>query len=313
MVTKEELFEKLARCYEKLSLLFEKNKKNFCGSCHSCCTYALTHGVCEIEYQYIDLYLEKHKRAGEGRTFRDYINKKRGIDGQLIYTGCPLYHDTGCSIYPVRPYSCRTYGLYGRIPVPPFCAFRDFIIIYNGKDFYNTVPLAAEFFEIKSFYDILITDNLVEKAEKYYNFALHLYYRGNIDEAEKYLISALETDPYHSQAWYQLALIYYDRGNIFEASKLTEKALSLDPDNLTIKLKLGLFLTRLNENVTAKNIFLQILEKEPLNKMVLIALAHISLISGNCEDARLYCIKALEVDPHLEMALLMLKNLSREK
>ncbi|MEQ8171389.1 MAG: tetratricopeptide repeat protein [Candidatus Eremiobacterota bacterium] len=311
MVTKEELFEKLARYYNKLSLLFEKSKKNFCGSCHSCCTCVLTHGVCEIEYQYIDLFLEKNNRAGEGRAFRDYINKKRTMDGQLIYTGCPLYGDCGCSIYHVRPYSCRTYGLYGRVPVPPFCAFRDFTIIYKAKDFYNTVPLATEFFEIKSFYDILITDDLREKAEKYYNFALHLYYRGNMDEAEKNLKDALQADQSHSQAYYQLALIYYYKGNIFEASKLTEKALSLEPDNLTIKLKLGLFLTRLNENVTAKNIFLQILEKEPFNKMVLVALGHISLISGNCEDARLYCIKALEVDHQLEMALLMLKNISQ--
>ncbi len=311
MVTKEELFEKLGRCYNKLSLLFEKSKKNFCGSCHSCCTCALTHGVCEIEYRYIELYLDKNNRSGETKKFRDYINKKRTMDGQLIYKGCPLYDDCGCSIYPVRPYSCRTYGLYGRVPVPPFCAFRDFTIIYKARDFYNIVPVATDFFEIKSFYDILITDNLTEKAEKYYNFALHLYYRGNINEAEKYLISALETDPYHSQACYQLALIYYDRGNIFEASKLTEKALSLAPDNLTIKLKLGLFLTRLNETVTAKNIFLQILEKEPFNKMALLGLGYIAFISGDREQAREYCIKALEVDPCLDMAVTMLKNLQK--
>lgn len=312
MVTKEGLLEKLGRCYYRLSLLFEKSKKNFCGSCHSCCTCVLTHGVCEMEYQYINLYLDKHNRLHEGRTFRDYINKKRGVDGQLIYTECPLYNDCRCSIYPVRPYSCRTYGLYGRIPVPPFCVFRDFTIIYRPKDFYNIVPEAAEFFEIKSFYDILITDNLTEKAEKYYNFALHLYYRGNIDKAEIFLTDALETDPSHSQAFYQLALIYYDKGNIFEAAKLTEKALSCDPRNVTIKLKLGLFLTKLNEFSRAKNIFLQILEEEPLNKMALLALGHMSFISGNSEDARIYCTKALEVDPYLEMALVMLKNLSVE-
>jgi tetratricopeptide (TPR) repeat protein len=308
MDTKEELLEKLGLFYHKLSLLFEKSKKNFCGSCRSCCTYVLTHGVCEIEYQYIDLYLDKHNRSGEGKKFRDYINKKRNMDGQLIYTGCPLYN-SGCSIYPVRPYSCRTYGLYGRVPSPPFCAFRDFTIIYPPKDFYNIVPLAADFFEIKSFYDILMTYDMIEKAEKYYNFALHLYYRGNIDKSEIFLRVALLVNPSHSQACYQLALIYYSKGNTFEAVKLTEKALSYDPCNLTIKLKLGLFLTKLNEYSNAKKIFLQILEEEPLNKMALLGLGNIFFISGNTEDARKYCLEALKLDPYLEMALTILKYL----
>ncbi|MEQ8188215.1 MAG: tetratricopeptide repeat protein [Candidatus Eremiobacterota bacterium] len=309
MVTREELFDRLEGCYNKLSLLFEKSKKNFCGSCHSCCTCVLTHGVCEIEYQYIDLYLDKNNRTGETKKFRDYINKKRSTDGQIIYNGCPLYDDCGCSVYPVRPYSCRTYGLYGRIPVPPFCAFRDFTITYKAKDFYNTVPLASEFFEIKSLYDILITENLAEKAEKYYNFALHLYYRGNIDEAEKHLGNAIYTDPSHSQAYYQLALIYYDKGNIFQAIDLTEKALSRDPCNLTITLKLALFLTKINETSRAETIFLRILEEDPFNKMALLGLAHIALHSGNIERCREYCIKTLDVDPYLEMARTMLKNL----
>jgi tetratricopeptide (TPR) repeat protein len=308
METKEELLKGLEEIYLKLSLIFEKSKKNFCGSCRNCCTYVLTHGVCDIEYEYIKSHIGNIREA---ENFRDYINKKRHPDGTIMYKACPFYDYSsgGCSIYLVRPYSCRTYGLYGQIPPPPFCTFSQYTIIYPADEFYNILPMAKDFFNLKSLYEIITAPAEKEKAEKCYKFSLHLFYRDNMERAEEFLKQTILYNPAHGQAYYQLAILYYNRGNINRAITFTEESLKYETNNSDIKIKLALFLTRACEYSRAKELFSQVVEKDPLNKMGLLGLGNIFFITGDYEAAKEYCYKALQLDPHMKMAELILNQI----
>ncbi|HPZ06631.1 MAG TPA: YkgJ family cysteine cluster protein [Candidatus Eremiobacteraeota bacterium] len=313
MESKEDLLNNLQNLYLRLSRLFEKNKKNFCGICHSCCTYIFEHGVCDIEYEYIRRYLQEKDDFQNAGKFRDYIRKKRNLYGELLYTECPLYDKDkkGCSIYTARPYSCRVFGLYGRIPPPPFCTFREYSIIYSSKNFYDIAPLSKEFFEIKSLYEILTADTPEKKAERYYTLAIHFYYRDNLDKAKKFLEMAIETDLTHSQSHYQLALFYYEKDNLEKAILKTEEALIYEPENINMRINLGLFLTKNREYLKAKEVFLYVLDKEPLNKMVLSGLGNIFFLTGDFESASMYCQKALNVDSEFEIAKIILNQFSK--
>ena len=315
MEEKEELFKRLKKIYIKLGNLLDRGGKNFCGTCRQCCTYNFLHGVCAIEYDYIDKYLRKKGNSEGGRQFKDYIRKKRTVDGKLLYRGCPLYDEEkkGCSIYPARPYSCRLYGLYGQITPPLYCSHREFTIIYPRNKLYEVSPMATEFFEVKTLYEILLAGTGKEKSEKYYTMAVHKYYRDNPEKSIHFLELAVKEDRKNSEAYYQMALYYYNKNNLDKAINILYKALKYSSENLNLKINLGLFLMQTGELSKAAEEFISVLDKNPENTMALTAMGNLSLIAGNMAMAEKYCKKALEISPSMGLAGKILEKIENQK
>jgi Fe-S-cluster containining protein len=46
----------------------------------------------------------------EDERFRAYLEENGMELGQAVGTTCPYVTETGCSVYPVRPFTCRLYG-----------------------------------------------------------------------------------------------------------------------------------------------------------------------------------------------------------
>lgn len=46
----------------------------------------------------------------EDRRFRRFLEENRIPLGEASGTCCPYVTETGCSVYPVRPFTCRLYG-----------------------------------------------------------------------------------------------------------------------------------------------------------------------------------------------------------
>ena len=146
----KELFKELEKIHSKLSNLFDTSDKNFCQYCHFCCTHLIKQGVNPIEYDYLRLKLKDKKHKVQ--SFEDYINKKTNSKDELLYKRCPFYSDSkkGCSIYNIRPVSCRFYGRYSIIPPPLFCSFHGWTVIYPVREFYQIVPFIKDFIELKN-------------------------------------------------------------------------------------------------------------------------------------------------------------------
>jgi len=85
-----------------------------CGKCSKCCRYPYFYLILyKAEFDLIQRYIEENKILIRIR-FDEIISRK--LDKRVYYRNwvCPLY-DYGthtCSIYPVRPFSCRIYGPY---------------------------------------------------------------------------------------------------------------------------------------------------------------------------------------------------------
>jgi Fe-S-cluster containining protein len=46
----------------------------------------------------------------EDERFKAYLKEKGMRLGEAVGTTCPYVTETGCSVYPVRPFTCRLYG-----------------------------------------------------------------------------------------------------------------------------------------------------------------------------------------------------------
>jgi len=311
MPTKEELLKKLEQIYSELGKSFDRGGKNFCGECSYCCTYNFLHGVSLLEYEYIYIYLERLGMGRKAWEFRDYIRKKRTVRGELIYTGCPLYDEEkkGCSIYTARPYSCRIFGLYGDIPPPLYCSYRDFAILLPAGHFCAMAPMAKELFEIKTLYEVITAKTGEEKADRYYTLGVNQYYRADPHGALPWLEKAIEENPGHKDALYQIAIYYYALGDRGTATKSIREALKYEEKDINLRLHLGLFLMEQGKFDEAKEEFIRVLDINPQNTMALTAMGNFFFTAGNMEKAEVYCKKALEINPSMEMAWLILKKI----
>ncbi|HPZ09677.1 MAG TPA: tetratricopeptide repeat protein [Candidatus Eremiobacteraeota bacterium] len=307
-----DFFARLEEIYSKAARLLDRGGKNLCSPCRFCCTYFLIHGVSQIEYDYIEMKLNEEGRGDSGKIFKDYIRKKRNLYGKLIYEGCPLYDSDkmGCSIYTFRPYSCRFFGFYSPVPEFLFCPFHRYSITYSVKNFYNIVPLAKEFLELRNSYNIYKSETVKEKVEALYQMGYDLYFQGNKENAEIYLLEALLLDPNHWKSHFQLSQIYYFRGEISRAINSAEFALKKDHHNIDIKIHLSLLYLQENRIKDSSDMILEVLSKEGENKIALGILSYLLYLAGNRESSYIYCQRALSLDPHMPVANTVLKLLS---
>lgn len=297
-------FERLEKIYSKAAELLDRGKKNFCSPCRFCCSRFLLHGVSQIEYDNIKIKLKEEGREDKAKDFRDYIQKKRDLQGELIYEGCPLYNTErmGCSIYSFRPYSCRYYGFYSPVPELLFCAFHGYSIIYSVKNFYDIVPLAKEFLELRNEYNIFTAKTDEERVEALYQAGYDLYFQDNREKSLPYLLKAIAIDPCHWKSNFQLSQLYYSTGNLEESINFAESALKRVPHNIDIKIHMSLLYILQNRIIESGNLILDILSEDGENKIALSIMSYLFYLSGKTEEAYIYSQKALSLDSTLPMA-----------
>ncbi|MEQ8190532.1 MAG: YkgJ family cysteine cluster protein [Candidatus Eremiobacterota bacterium] len=301
---KTNFFERLEKIYSKAAEMLDRGKKNFCSPCRFCCTRFLLHGVSQIEYDLIKIRLKEEGREKKAKDFKDYIQKKRDLHGELIHEGCPLYNTErmGCSIYRFRPYSCRYYGFYSPVPEILFCAFHRYSIIYSVKNFYDIVPLAKEFLELRNDYNIFTAKTDEEKVEALYQAGYDLYFQDKKDKSLTYLLQAIFIDQWHWKSNFQLSQLFYSEGNVEESIKFGERALSKNPHNRDIKIHLSLLYILQHRIIDAGNLILDILSEDRTHKIALSIMGYLFYLSGKKEEACIYSQKALSIDPELPIA-----------
>ena len=104
----ETFWEELARLYDRLDGILQATSRD-CGVCGECCRQAVSVRVRPLEADYVRKFVQNEAAV---LKFLDFAaGNKIKIWGEA--TGqCPFQEGALCSIYPVRPYSCRAYGHY---------------------------------------------------------------------------------------------------------------------------------------------------------------------------------------------------------
>jgi tetratricopeptide (TPR) repeat protein len=149
-------------------------------------------------------------------------------------------------------------------------------------------------------------DQLLSRAQGY--FAADQY-----DKAEKEYREVLRLAPGDPVAERQLGIIYYDQGQLLQAYPLLKKSAELDPSNLDVQLRFALALLSVREYTQARDIALQILEKQPGHEQALMLLADTAVTPQDIEETQKLVASLREKDQnrsgyHLAMGLLDLRQ-----
>lgn len=102
------LLDDLAGFYEKLDQALQPSKRT-CGACGECCIKASMLKIYPLELENIKRYVNNEYSI---KKFLDFANSTAIKIWGTVEGQCPFQTGTLCSIYPVRPYFCRIYGLY---------------------------------------------------------------------------------------------------------------------------------------------------------------------------------------------------------
>jgi len=148
-------YEQTELVYKEVDKYLPEHKENPCKDCKMCCTIMASQGATLLEFDYIREYLIKTGRSPEEiEKFRDYVIKlKEPETNKPVHLICPFYSSTkkGCSIYPARPLSCRTFGYFIKDErlhlIPDICNLKKFIKMYTDYTFASVVPFALPFYE----------------------------------------------------------------------------------------------------------------------------------------------------------------------
>ena len=133
-----EKFEKLLVFYKSLTTYLNEvyPYQKDCGTCNKCCCYPYFYMIMySPEFELIQAFIEENSMPVRVK-FDKLVS--RNLDKRVYYKSwvCPLY-DHGkrkCSIYPVRPFSCRVFGAYSTLEGQiDGCVF-DNQIIYKFTD-----------------------------------------------------------------------------------------------------------------------------------------------------------------------------------
>lgn len=140
---RQDFYSALEALYARLDSALPRFEGNPCGSCHLCCTAkGLTRQVVsDLELDY--LRFRGHERVD---AFRRYAAREEG-------EVCPFY-EGGCTIYPDRPYACRTFGHYRQegTLLPEVCVFVGKERPFETRDYFAALPEARALHQLKREY-----------------------------------------------------------------------------------------------------------------------------------------------------------------
>lgn len=232
---RQDYFKKLESLYGELQQQLPKACGNPCGSCFHCCTTSeLTeHRLTALELDFIE------DRVGGERIgdFKKFLGREKGLT-------CPFY-DQGCTIYEVRPYSCRTFGHFRRedTPLPEVCVFRGQEEIFGVREAQQRLPLSEELTRMSRDYwahRVQRSDNVsVYQAaglQPDLASAFDLLDEGQLEEAVAVAVNHRDQDPF---SLYCKSFVCEMAGELELAEELALAALKQAPDCADLWSRLG--------------------------------------------------------------------------
>lgn len=251
----------LSELYERLESELPEVEGNPCGDCNVCCTSdGLTHhNVTALELDYIELSVGPEKIE----TFRQFLKR----DGEIPL--CP-YYDGGCTIYEVRPYSCRVFGHYRRedTSLPDVCIFRGQEHLFARGEYRDTVPEADDLIRLSRDYwahriqrpSTEDTHYQAAGLDDSLGRALDLLADGDVSGALSEMESESADDPF---TLYSQSLMLEEAGRPDLACDVLERALDQAPESPDLWHRFGCSLFALGEQEESERAFRRAVRYHP--------------------------------------------------
>lgn len=135
---------------------------------------------------------------------------------------------------------------------------------------------------------------------------------GASQEAEKYLLKAVQERPDDAVVLSALAFVEQEHGRANQARRLYEQALKIDPLANDAAANLGVLEARAGNLRRAAELWQGVFERVPYRSAVGMSLAIVFCTAGQKEDARKYVERVLEFNPDYGRAKSLLKHLSAD-
>ena len=132
---------------------------------------------------------------------------------------------------------------------------------------------------------------------------------GASQEAEKYLLKAVQEQPEDAELLSALAFVEQQHGRASQAQRLYEQALKIDPLANDAATNLGILEARAGNMRRAVELWQGVFERGPYRSPVGMSLAIVFCAAGQKEDARRYVERVLEFNPDYGRAKSLLKHL----
>lgn len=133
---------------------------------------------------------------------------------------------------------------------------------------------------------------------------------GASQEAEKYLLKAVQERPDDAVVLSALGFVEQEHGRANQARRLYEQALKIDPLANDAAANLGVLEARAGNLRRAAELWQGVFERVPYRSAVGMSLAIVFCTAGQKEDARKYVERVLEFNPDYGRAKSLLKHLS---
>lgn len=291
---REPFFEELKAVYSRLEKRLPKTQGNPCGDCRLCCTTAELneHRVTSLELD----YLESHVGQDKTQRFLEFLARRPD-------TVCP-YYDRGCTVYEVRPYSCRAFGHFRRedTPLPQVCVFRGQEKIFGVKEHRRRLPESDELASLSRRYwahripreqgeqTLYQAAGLDESLAR----ALELLRDGRSDEAIELITQDSSTDPF-SLYCKSLMLEEADRPDL--SYQLIRAALPQAPHSADLWHRAGVALLALGQPDDASQAFRRSLQLHSAQPFLWGLLGLLCFQAQDLEEAARCFEAALELEP----------------
>ncbi len=163
-----------------------------------------------------------------------------------------------------------------------------------------------------------ILERQPEKYDYYFNLGSLLSAQGKFDEALKVYTELEERFGPLEEIYIQRQMIFLDQGDTEKALEAVGTLISMNPEEITYYGMKAEILERTGQTEAAKSLYLEMLNIDPENGMVLIALYEMSLKEGQEEQALNYLEQAFEssvlgIDVKVNILLNLLSRPNLEK
>jgi tetratricopeptide (TPR) repeat protein len=135
---------------------------------------------------------------------------------------------------------------------------------------------------------------------------------GASQEAEKYLLKAVQEQPEDAELLSALGFVEQQHGRAGHARRLYEQALEVDPLATDAATNLGILEARAGNMRRAAELWQEVFERVPYRSPVGMSLAIVFCAAGQKEDARRYVERVLEFNPDYSRAKSLLKHLGAD-
>ncbi len=216
---------------------------NPCGDCRSCCSAESMHshqvGALELAYMRYQIGPERVQE------FERYLDREKAGDA-LVYPYCPMLGDSGCSIHPYRPLSCRLYGHYRADNTPIFdhCVFKGREVVVPAEQQKQKMPGAEALTRLALDYAAYFPPRLREgerrsrQPQTPFERAVEAMAEAEFETA-LVLLKELVMEDDSALVNQMIGGCYQGMENFTEAARWFRRAIEHSPDNPQLHYRLG--------------------------------------------------------------------------